>query len=93
MKWGTTQDLFCTTYKPYIRPAIEYGSELLVTASETVQNKIETVQNNALRIITGGALSTPIQVMQLQANIEPLTFRRKMGALKLIERLMRHGDF
>ncbi|GFQ88445.1 hypothetical protein TNCT_166981 [Trichonephila clavata] len=31
--------------------------------------------------------------MQLQANIEPLTFRRKMRALKLIERLKRHGDF
>ncbi|GFR31258.1 hexokinase_2 domain-containing protein [Trichonephila clavata] len=31
--------------------------------------------------------------MQLQANIEPMTFRRKMGALKLIERLKRHGDF
>ncbi|GFR21470.1 putative RNA-directed DNA polymerase from transposon BS [Trichonephila clavata] len=58
-----------------------------------VQNKIETVQNNAFRIIIGGAFSTPIQAMQLQANIELLTFRRKMGALKLIERLKRHGDF
>ncbi|GFR21208.1 uncharacterized protein LOC103524116 [Trichonephila clavata] len=90
---STTQDLLCTTYKSYIRPAIEYGSELLVTASEAVHNKIETVQNNALRIITGGAFSTPIQAMQLQANIEPLTFLRKMGALKLIERLKRHGVF
>ncbi|GFR14181.1 putative RNA-directed DNA polymerase from transposon BS [Trichonephila clavata] len=60
VKWSTTQDLLCTTYKSYIRPDIEYGSELLVTASEAVQNKIETVQNNALRIITGGAFSTPI---------------------------------
>ncbi|GFQ72748.1 putative RNA-directed DNA polymerase from transposon BS [Trichonephila clavata] len=93
VKWGTTQDLLCTTYKSYIRPAIESGSELLVTASEAVQNKIETVQNNALRIITGGAFLTPIQAMQLQANIKPLPFRRKMGALKLIERLKRHGDF
>ncbi|GFQ84050.1 putative RNA-directed DNA polymerase from transposon BS [Trichonephila clavata] len=93
VEWGTTQDLLCTTYKSYIRPAIEYGSELLVTASEAVQNKIETVQNNTLRIITGGAFSTPIQTMQLQANIEPLTFRRKMGALKLIERLKRHSNF
>ncbi|GFQ81814.1 putative RNA-directed DNA polymerase from transposon BS [Trichonephila clavata] len=57
------------------------------------RNKIETVQNNAFRIITGGAFSTPIQAMQLQANIEPLTFRRKRGALKFIERLKRHGDF
>ncbi|GFQ78922.1 putative reverse transcriptase [Trichonephila clavata] len=57
------------------------------------KNKIETVQNNALRIITGGAFSKLIQAMQLQANIEPLTFRRKMVALKLIERLIRHGDF
>ncbi|GFQ68454.1 hypothetical protein TNCT_624401 [Trichonephila clavata] len=43
--------------------------------------------------LTGGAFSTPIQAMQLQANIEPLTFRRKMGDLKLIDRLKRHGDF
>ncbi|GFQ92632.1 putative rna-directed dna polymerase from transposon bs [Trichonephila clavata] len=93
VKWYTTQDLLCTTYKSYIRPAVEYNSEPLVTASEAVRNKIETVQNNTLRIITGGAFSTPILAMQLQVNIEPLTFRSKMGALKLIERLMRHGDF
>ncbi|GFQ66482.1 putative RNA-directed DNA polymerase from transposon BS [Trichonephila clavata] len=81
VKWGTTQDLLCTTYKSYIRPAIQYGSELLVTASEAVQNKIETVQNNALRIITGGAFSTPIQTMQIQANVEPLTFGGKWELL------------
>ncbi|GFQ83314.1 hypothetical protein TNCT_449451 [Trichonephila clavata] len=43
--------------------------------------------------MTGGEFLTPIQAMQLQANIKLLTFRRKMGNLKLIERLMRHGDF
>ncbi|GFR15943.1 putative reverse transcriptase [Trichonephila clavata] len=69
------------------------NNEMTVNTSKTVfQNKIETVQNNALRIITGGAFSTPILARQLKANIEPQTFRRKIGALKLIERLKRHGD-
>ncbi|GFT94085.1 putative RNA-directed DNA polymerase from transposon BS [Nephila pilipes] len=41
VKKGTAQNLLCTTYKSYIRPAIECGSELLITASEAVQDSME----------------------------------------------------
>ncbi|GFS95066.1 hypothetical protein NPIL_36651 [Nephila pilipes] len=92
VKWSTIQDLLCTTYKSYIRPAIEYCSEL-ITTSEAVQDGMENTQNNPLRVVTGGVFSIPILAMQKQTRIEPLSHRRKIGALKLVERLKRRRNF
>lgn len=41
VKWGIPQDFLCATFKLYIRPAFENGSEFFITASEMVQNNIE----------------------------------------------------
>ncbi|GFY59370.1 uncharacterized protein LOC103524116 [Trichonephila inaurata madagascariensis] len=36
VKWGSSQSVLASTFTSYIRPVIDYGSELLVTASDTV---------------------------------------------------------
>ncbi|GIY10348.1 hypothetical protein CDAR_44411 [Caerostris darwini] len=33
--WGSTQDVLCTAYKIYVRPAAEYDSEALIIITET----------------------------------------------------------
>ncbi|GFT66769.1 pol polyprotein [Nephila pilipes] len=40
-----------------------------------------------------GVFSTPILTIQMQTRIETLSYRRKIGALKLVERLMIRNDF
>lgn len=88
-KWGATQDVLSTTYKTYVRPTMEYASELICLSSSTPLNRLEVVQNNALRTITGAAKSTPIAAMQLQTDIEPLCIRRDKSTLKFWERARR----
>ncbi|XP_014288910.1 uncharacterized protein [Halyomorpha halys] len=65
----------------------------MVTATDSVLGRLDTVQNKALRIITGAAKSTPILAMQLQAEIESLKDRRQMNGAILYERVLRNGDY
>lgn len=52
--WGTSKDTLLLTYKSYIHPVLTYGKELLVSASESVNNELELIQNKALRTTCGG---------------------------------------
>ena len=33
--WGSSPDVRATTYKSYVRPVLDYGGELLATASDS----------------------------------------------------------
>ena len=69
IKWGSSQSVLKTTFTSYIKPVLEYGSEVLVTASDSALSKLNLTHNKALRLITGAAVSTPIPAMQLQTEI------------------------
>ncbi|GFW40121.1 hypothetical protein TNCV_5118041 [Trichonephila clavipes] len=88
-EWGSSQSVLTSTFTSFIRPVIDYGSELLVKASNSSLLKLDIVQNKALRFITGAATSTPIASMQLQTEISSSSERRQYSALSLGERLIR----
>jgi hypothetical protein len=69
-----------TTYKTYIKPIMKYGSEVLITASSSTLKALETTQNNALRLITGGIKTTPILALQLYTGSLPITWEIKQQA-------------
>ncbi|GFV57503.1 RNA-directed DNA polymerase from mobile element jockey [Trichonephila clavipes] len=85
VKWGLHQSVLTSTFTSYIRPVIDYGSELLVTASDSALSKLDIVQNKALRFISGEATSTPTAFMQLQTEISSSSERRQYSALSLGE--------
>ena len=58
--WGADMKVLKKTYAGYVRPVIEYGMASWATAAKTNFQKIERVQNQSLRIGTGGMKSTPI---------------------------------
>ncbi|GFW92254.1 uncharacterized protein LOC103524116 [Trichonephila clavipes] len=93
VKWGSSQSVLTSAFTSYIRPVIDYGSELLVTASDSALSKLDIVQNKALRFITGAATSTPIASVQLQTEISSSFKRHQYSALSLGERLMRKEHF
>ncbi|GFS44901.1 probable RNA-directed DNA polymerase from transposon BS [Trichonephila inaurata madagascariensis] len=92
-KWGSSQSVLTSTFTSYIRPVIDYSSELLVTASDSALLKLDIVQNKALRFITGATTSTPIASMELQTEISSSSERHQYYALSLGERLMRKEHF
>ncbi|GFS53695.1 uncharacterized protein LOC103524116 [Trichonephila inaurata madagascariensis] len=63
VKWGSSQSVLTSTFTSYIRPVIDYGSELFVTASDSALSKLDIVQNKALRFIIGVNTLTPINTM------------------------------
>jgi hypothetical protein len=53
--WGATPEMITITYTSYVQPVLDYGRELMSTASDNVCNALDKVQNKALRLITGAA--------------------------------------
>ncbi|GFR03708.1 uncharacterized protein TNCT_397251 [Trichonephila clavata] len=72
----------------YARPVLDYGGELLAIESKSYGDIIDKIQNKALRLITSAASSTPITVLEIQPNIEPLGIRREKQILKQFEKCM-----
>jgi len=60
---------------------MKYGSEVLITVSNSTLKAMETTQNNALRIITGGVKTTPILAPQLHTGLLPITCEIKWQAI------------
>jgi len=70
-----------TTYKTYIKPVMKYGSEVPIMASGSTLKALETTQNNALRLITGGVKTTPTLALQLYTGHLPITWEIKQQAV------------
>ena len=60
--WGSTQETMNTMCKTYVKPVMKYGSEVLVTAGNSTLKALETMQNNALILITGSVKTTTLQL-------------------------------
>ena len=75
--WGAERELLLRLYTAYIRPKLLYGATALSSACETRLEKLETIQNTALRIALGARKTSPIASLQAEANIPPLKLHIK----------------
>ena len=53
---------------------LEYGSEAYSSAAKSYFEKIETIQNSALRVATGAFRSSPISSLHSECGIKPFTY-------------------
>ena len=61
-RWGKQKETLLATYKAVMRRALEYASSIwLPLASSTSINKLQVMQNAALRTATGCTQDTNIQ--------------------------------
>ncbi|GFT50379.1 reverse transcriptase domain-containing protein [Nephila pilipes] len=67
------------TYLTLIRPIFEYGFPIYCCASNSVLKKLEQVQLSSACIITGLKHSCPSNIVLLEADVQPLLFRRQNG--------------
>ena len=70
-KWGAHRNMLIIFYQSYIRSKLLYAIQVYCSASKTILSRLEVVQNNAIRIITGLRRSTPIAAIQFEANLLP----------------------
>ena len=69
----TLNKLYCT----YIRPLLEYASEVWDVCNLSDTNRLEQVQLNAARIVTGLPVFSSLRSLYLETGWETLAERRK----------------
>jgi hypothetical protein len=70
-------------YTSFIRPQLEYASEVWGTClNQNESEKLEELQFNAARIVTGLTLLASMESLYLETGWEPLNHRKKLTRLK-----------
>ncbi|GFN84208.1 hypothetical protein PoB_001071400 [Plakobranchus ocellatus] len=90
--WGATPQSLRTIYVSFIRPVLEYANPVLNLASRTSLEKLDRVQNAALRLVLGALRSTPIAILEITAGCEPLGIRRGEQTVFAQERYLPTGE-
>lgn len=74
ISWGADPKILLMLYKSLVRSHFEYGFLCFGSVHKLV-DKLDKIQNNALRLITGAFKTTPINAMQLECNLPPIKIR------------------
>ena len=69
VKWGASRNTLLKLYNSFIKSKILYGLHIYSSASESRLKKLDIVQNQALRIITGLRRTTPITSMLIETKL------------------------
>ncbi|KAI5727669.1 hypothetical protein M8J77_005465 [Diaphorina citri] len=85
--WGLNRKLLLRIYQAYVRPIIDYGCILYDSASDKLLQKLEPVQNAALRCIMGAFRSSPVSSLQAESGQMPLKYRRKQLIINYASKL------
>ena len=86
--WGQDNETLSLVYKQCIRTLLEYSSPAWhPPSSETNRNSLQTVQNHALRTITGCTLMTPIPHLHSETKILPLKEHSDMIGTQFFSKL------
>ena len=73
LKWGKHKETILATYKAITRPILGYDSTIWSpNASETNIDKLQIVQNTAIRIATGCTQDTNTQHLHDETNVLPI---------------------
>ena len=78
---GVNIHLCRTFYIAYIRSLVDYNALHICTLNKATLNKLEKIQNKAMRIILGCPMSTRIIAMRNELNLAPLTEHVKQVAI------------
>ena len=85
-EWGSDRCTLLRLYISLIRPILEYNAFLFGDISCSMKAKLESIQNNALRVITGAFKTTPITNLYIETNIPSLERRREVQLMRYFVR-------
>ena len=82
--WGKSKETLNITYKTIVRPILKYASTIWSPIiSNTNTNKLQTIQNSALRTITGCTLDTNVHHLHIETKILPIDTHMKLHGSQL----------
>jgi ribonuclease HI len=74
--WGAHPKTLTTVYKGIIRSKLDYGCSVYSICTNTSLKKLDSINNAALRIVTGLTRTTPLNVLSAISAEPPLHIRR-----------------
>ncbi len=74
-------------YKSFVRSTLEYGDVVWDGLPQVLSDKLERVQINAMRLISGLTISAPIRNLYDETGLLPLSKRRKLNRLVLFYKI------
>ena len=84
--WGADRRTLLQLYTSLIRPILDYNGFLFDDIASNKIDTLQTIQNHALRIITGAFCTTNIFNLHIDTNIPFLDRRRKFQLLRFYAR-------
>ena len=82
--WGCHPSTLLAIYKGLVRPTIEWGNTIYAQADKRLLAKINTLQNEALRIVSGCFRTTPLNILHHSTGVQSLEIRRQTQAAKFL---------
>lgn len=80
-EWGADRKSLKAIYNGLIRSVLDYGCVAYNSAAKTTLLKLNSIQNQAMRLCTGAFKTTPIAALQVETGEMPLEIRRQQIAL------------
>ena len=90
--WGGHPQVLLNVYKGLIRSVIEYNIFLMNNFNDKTFDKLNKIQNSAIRLAMGCRISTPIRVLHAESGIPTLLNRLKYLADNFIVKLISYED-
>lgn len=90
IKYRFSKDTLNTLYCSYIRPLLEYASEVWDGCTQMDANRLEQVQLNAARIVTGLPIFASLNSLYTETGWETLSVRRVNKKLSLMYKIVNH---
>ena len=92
-EWGQSLESQRATYMTYIRSCLEYGSPSWWSwIPKTSQERLDRVQNTALRATAGLSKGCPVDFLRLETGVEPLHLRMKKNDAITLDKYQRIPD-
>ena len=89
--WGTDKQSRFTIYQSLIKSKLNYGSVVYNSANSGTYEKLQKVQNKALKVITSCPRNTPSALLIAECGDLPLNLNREMNMLEYWARSIGHG--
>ena len=86
--WGADRRTLKMIYKATVLSKLDYGSQIYGSASKASLQRLEPIQNEGLRLITGAFRSSPTESLHVESGEPPLTLHRELVAMKTKVRLV-----
>ena len=86
--WGAHPYTMKLIYNALVRSVIDYGTYLLIPSNKSALAKLDRIQAQCLRIISGCMKSSPVNALQVECAEAPLALRRQYLASRFACRLI-----